>query len=191
MMRARLWLAVASAVALSGCGPDIRVSTDVAPNATFATLHSFHVMTPPARRTGLAAPTDPMLMNSISNKVLRTSIEAAFASRGYASETGSADFDVAYYASARERLDVSLWDYGYPGRWGGWYPRPEYIAAPYTQGTVIVDVIDPKTKELLWRGRGVAATSDDPGEFQRNLASTVKAIVAEFPAAKAHVGGLN
>jgi len=57
----------------------------------------------------------------------------------------------------------------------------------YTQGTVIVDVFDPKTKDCLWRGQGVAAVSDNQEQYVQELQTTVAAILAEFPAAAAKV----
>jgi hypothetical protein len=186
-MKRRHWIA-ATAMALIACGPSIRVTTNVAPNATFAGLRKFRILTPPARRDGRRVPNDPMLVNSISNQVLRTSITDAFIARGYALDPAAPDFTIAYYASARERLDVTMWDYGYPGRWGGWRPRPGYMTAtPYTEGTVIIDVINPRTNDLLWRGRGQSLTSDDPAEFQKDLRDAVQAIVRKFPPAVTHI----
>ena len=57
------------------------------------------------------------------------------------------------------------------------------MVTQYTQGTVIVDVIDPKTMDLLWRGQGVATVSDDEAEYERELKKTVAAIVDKFPGA--------
>lgn len=183
-MRSKLWLA-AAAVALASCGPAVRVSTTVAPKVRFEGLGRFRVLTPPTRRDGQRRPNDPMLVNSITNEALRSTIVDAFMSRGYALDPGNPDFNVAYYASARERLDVMMFDYGYPTRWGGWYPRPGYAVEPFTEGTVIIDVIDSKNNELLWRGRGVSTVSDDPGEFQKNLREAVTAIVRKFPKSSA------
>ena len=52
---------------------------------------------------------------------------------------------------------------------------------------VIVDVIDPKTKDLLWRGQGVAAVSANEAEYEQELKKTVEAIVDKFPAAATKV----
>jgi len=93
------------------------------------------------------------------------------------------DFTIAYYASARERLNVTLWDYGYPGRWGGWRGPEAVELTPYTEGTVIIDVLNAQTKELIWRGRGQAVTSADPADYQQHLRDAVQAIVRKFPAA--------
>lgn len=182
-MKSRVCIAAAIAFAVSACGPSIRVTTTAAPDVSFAQLHKFRILTPPPRSNGRPLPDDPMLVNSISNQVLHTSITDAFLARGYTLDPNAPDFTVAYYASARERLNVMLWDYGYPGRWGGWRgPGPVEIS-PYTEGTVIVDVINAQTKELLWRGRGQAVTSNDPAEYQQHLRDAVQAIVRKFPVA--------
>ena len=159
-MNGRLLLSAAVA-SLVACGSSVRVSTSVAPNATFSTLHTFRIMTPPPRRGGRAVANDPMLDNSITNRSLRTDLTNSFQSRGYEMDATNPDFSVAYYASTREKLDVTAWDYGYPGRWGGWRGRPEYEVVPFTEGTVIVDVIDVRSHKLLWRGQGVRVVSDD------------------------------
>jgi hypothetical protein len=48
---------------------------------------------------------------------------------------------------------------------------------------VIVDVTDPKTNELLWRGQGVEPVSNDPVKYAGDLQTVVNAIVAKFPQA--------
>lgn len=171
---------IAAAIVLSACGPYIRVRTTVAPEATLSAFHTFRVLTPPPRKDGRRGQDDPMLVNSISNQALRVNVTDAFIARGYALSPDSADFTVAYYASTRERLDITMWDYGYRRRWIGW-GGVETVATPYTEGTVIVDVVDAKTNDLLWRGRGTARTSDHPTEFQRYLRDAVTAVVKKFP----------
>ena len=182
-MKARVCIAAAVALAASSCGPSIRVTTTAAPSATFSQLHRFRILTPPPRSAGRPLPDDPMLVNSISNQVLHTSITDAFLARGYELDPTSPDFTVAYYASAREKLNVTLWDYGYRRRWGGWYAGGPLDVSTYTEGTLIVDVIDAKSNELLWRGRGQAVTSSDPAEYQQHLRDAVQAIVRKFPMA--------
>ena len=61
------------------------------------------------------------------------------------------------------------------------------MVTQYTQGTLIVDVIDPKTKELLWRGQGIAAVSENEQVYEQDLQKTVEAIVDKFPAASGKV----
>jgi hypothetical protein len=182
-MKKRMLFAALVAAAITACGPSIHVTTTAAPTASFSQLHRFRVMTPPARSMGVSSPDDPMLVNSMTNQALHSSVVDAFTSRGYIQDSQAPDFTIAYYASARERLNVEYWDYGYPRRWGPWYRGDVAEVVPYTEGTVIIDVVNPQTKELIWRGRGQATTSNDPREFQKNLREAVAAIVKKFPMA--------
>jgi len=146
-------------------------------------LHAFRVLAAPQSRRRVAhGANDPMLVNSISNHALRLDLIEAFQARGYVVNDSHPDFTVAYYASTKEKLDVTYWDYGY--RWWApwWGPGP--MVSEYTQGSVIIDVVNPQTKELLFRGHGVAAVSDDERYYERELMKTVRAIVAKFPRAQ-------
>jgi hypothetical protein len=174
----------------NGCRGGIEVRTMEAPDAGLATLHTFRMLPGPARRDGRPATgaDDPMISNSIANRAIREEIAKAFKNRGYVLDERNADFAVAFYATAREKLEVSDWDYGYP-----FYPRwPRYPGAmqtitQYTEGSVVIDVVKPGARELLWRGEGRAELSNEPGENVRQLAKAAAAIVAKFPPATSRV----
>lgn len=179
-------LALTLALGILGCGRTIDVRTMSAPDARFSDLHAFRLLAGPARRDGLAAAgsDDPMISNSIANRAIRDQIVKAFQSRGYTLAEGTADFVVAFYATAHEELDVSLWDYGYPTypRWPR-YPSPVPTVTRYTEGSVVIDVVRPGTRELLWRGEGKAELTDTPAKNVERLAKAASAIVAKFPQA--------
>jgi hypothetical protein len=175
-------------LAVSACS-SITVRTAVSPDANLNALHTFSVMpVPQPRDQRPASESDPMLVNSISNRSLRDDLVQGFESRGYVMNASNPDFAVAYYASTKEKLDLATWDYGYDwsprwwGGWGAWGPEQTTVTQ-YTEGSVVVDVVDPKTKELLWRGQGVANVSDDIQAYQQEVEKTVTAILAKFPPA--------
>jgi hypothetical protein len=173
-------------LALTACA-SVDVRTATSPDANLGTLHTFSVMPTPQPKSQVAqSKNDPMLVNSISNRALRADLVKGFEDRGYA-VADKPDFLVAYYACANQKLDVTYWDYGYgfhPGWWGpGWSPYDATVTQ-YTEGTVIIDVLDPKTKELLWRGQGVARVSDDEPQYEQELWKTVTAILDKFPQAR-------
>jgi hypothetical protein len=196
--------AAAATLTLTACAPGISVRTALSPDASVHGLRTFRVLpTPQPKIAGAVSSTnDPMLVNSISNRALRTDLAQEFAGLGYVASDSNPDFCVAYYASTNQKLDVTYWDYGYTWRphwWGGWgrhYGRGwggdwgmqnSPTVTQYTEGTVIVDVIDPKTKDLLWRGQGVAAVSNNEAQYEQELKQTVEAIVDKFPAAATKV----
>jgi hypothetical protein len=173
---------------LAACA-SVEVRTAKSPDANLGTLHTFNVMRAP--EPGAPSPdsaNDPMLVNSMTSRALRTDVYKGFENRGYA-VSENPDFLVAYYASAKKKLDVTDWDYGYsfyPGWWGGpfgpgWGPDWAPRATQYTEGTVIIDVLNPQTKDLLWRGQGVSAVSDDEPKYEQDLWKTVTAILDKFP----------
>lgn len=182
----------------------VEVSTTVAPGANLTMLHTFRVLETPERRADAPAlpANDPMLDNSITNRQLRAALVQRLQQKGYAMDAARPDFLVAFYAGTREKMDTTYWNpgfgwrYGYRGfGFGGprfrsawpWYgygsPYPAMELSTYTQGAVIVDVIDPSTMELLWRGQGVDAVSDDPMKYAQELDKSVSAILGEFPPA--------
>ncbi len=194
-MRIARFVPTAAVVALAACTSAVQVRTALSPDASLNGLRTFRVQPTPKPSIASAQSTnDPMLVNSISNRALRADLRHGFEKLGYAVNDSAPDFCVAYYASTNQQFDVTTYDYGYsfrPRWWRGWGPRYRDVYAPmvtqYTQGTVIVDVFDPKTKDLLWRGQGVAAVSDNQEQYVQELQTTVGAILAKFPAATGKV----
>ena len=191
-----------------GCTSGVQVRTAVEPTADLAALRTFYVLTPPARSANAAplSANDAMLDNSITNRALRGDLAQALETRGYSTAPRqSADFLVAYYAGTQQKLDTTYWGpsfdpgwrYRYRGRrdWAWPYYGAAYYGAmnPWnyggasvtstTEGKVIVDLTDPKTNELLWRGQGVEPVSSDPAKYARALQGVVNAIIAKFPQA--------
>jgi hypothetical protein len=195
-MRIALLVPTAAVVALAGCASAVQVRTALSPDASMSGLHTFRVEpTPKPSIASTQSTNDPMLVNSISNRALRADLRQGFEKLGYAASDSSPDFCVAYYASTTQQLDITAWNYGYsfrPRWWrAGWGPRYgaayDPMVTQYTQGTVIVDVFDPKTKDLLWRGQGVAPVSDNQEQYVQDLQTTVGSILAKFPAAAPRV----
>jgi hypothetical protein len=205
--------AVVTAITACSSGSGLQIRTTAEPGANLTGLHSFYVLSPPthsANATPLAT-NDPMLENSITNNALRRDLTEAFQSRGYApASRQSADFEVAYYAGTKEKFDTTYWGptydpgwrYSYRGRRGwawpyygsGYYGGPFYngygnnvSVNSYTQGQVIVDVTDPRTQELLWRGQGTEPVDTDPTKYANELQNVVNGIVAQFPQPSARV----
>lgn len=179
-------VAIVGVVVTAACmraGMEIRTMAE--PNAQFSTLHTFRMLPAPPRRDGLPASgdDDPMINNSIANRAIQDRIVKAFADRGYVYDQMHGDFAVAFYASSREKLDVTNWDYGYPfDPRVAWYPREQTITQ-YTEGTMIVDVLKTGPRQLLWRGQGRGELTGDSIADVNRLANAAAAIVSKFPAA--------
>ena len=211
MMRSailRTSLTAAVVLASVSCASErARVRTTAAPGVDISTLHTFRVLDPPQRRANAPAlpPGDPMLDNSITNRGLRADLVRELSQKGYRASVTGPDFLIAYYAGTMQKMDTTYWVrdagwlYGYrrfghlgPRRISAWpwygfaSPYPAMDVRAYRRGAVIIDVIDPKTMELLWRGQGEAKVSDDPEKYAKALNASVVAIMKRFP----HATGL-
>jgi hypothetical protein len=169
---------VAAALFTSACST-LQVRTLGAPDANFVNLRTFRILEVPAPIVIDAQPAwsdEPMLNNSITYRAGLMAVRAALEMRGFVYDEQSPDFHVAFYASAQEKLDLNDWGYGY----GYGYCCGPYITE-YTEGTVIIDVVDPASNQLIWRGSGVADVSDKPEKYMRQQQKAIVKIVERFP----------
>lgn len=91
---------------------------------------------------------------------------------------GAPDFLVVVHANVQDKLDVDTYGYRY-GRYGrrvGTYTT----VREYQQGTMVIDFIDAKTKELFWRGWAKGEVSN-PETAKEKIDEVVAKILAQYP----------
>ena len=52
---------------------------------------------------------------------------------------------------------------------------------PVTTGTLVVDLVNAKTNQLMWRGSGSDTITGDPEDTQRTINEVVYRMFAEYP----------
>lgn len=75
--------------------------------------------------------------------------------------------------------------YGY-GRgwgWGGGHSTTTYTESDYLKGTLVVDVFDGQSKELVWQGVGTKTIEENPQKRDKNIPKGAEAIMKSFPIA--------
>ena len=169
-MRSRLYLAALAAAATAGCTERVSVSSASVPSLDTSPYHTFAMM--PA-----TAPADSTIA-ALSQKI-RTDIEHSFSGRGY-TESANPDFQVAYYGGTGDIIKVKAYPYGYSGMSN----VGKMDVTDYPAGTLIVDVIDVKTNQLVWRGQGVNRIPNNSDLYSRQIAAAVRDIVSQFPKAR-------
>ena len=118
--------------------------------------------------------TDPLSTDSLNDGRIRTGLESQLIANGFHMETEKADFVIAYYVKTKNKLSVQ--DYGYgPPRWFG---GRDIRVNQDTEGTLMVDFIDARTNQVVWRGRAVG-TLDMKGVDKKISKSTEK-LVKQF-----------
>lgn len=80
------------------------------------------------------------------------------------------------------RWGFAPYRFGYLPYWGGYYGgwNQRLYQENYTQGTLLVDMIDAKTKQLVWRG-AIQGVIDNPNRLERQVARGVRKIMKDYP----------
>ena len=121
---------------------------------------------------------------SFLDKRMRASVATEMTQKGLTEVTSNPDVYVAYSARVEDKQQVSPGynGMGYPfGYWyGGFYGRNQSPITQYKAGTVVIDIIDARRKELAWRGTGQAQVNQnsiDEAETRR----IVNGILSTYP----------
>lgn len=170
-----------SLAALAGCASSVEVDSFSDPDFSFTGYQTFFWMPPKA---GMS-PDDIGLSNPRVDRAVRNSIESTLVARGYVMTTdGSPDFRVAYVLSIDPRTEITQLNryYGYGSDWTDAYVWPNNVQV-HEDGTLIIDVIDDRTKEMVWRGIGSGEVDRTKSEDKqaKAVAEAVEKILKKFP----------
>jgi hypothetical protein len=165
-----------------GC-KTIRVATDFDPTVSFQDMHRFAWLEPPEVEGA-----SPFADNSLLRKRLRTAVESELTSRGFrlVETPEEADFLATYHVDLSERFrDDGSVGVGVGSYYGGYGVGTAYRTGGvinYQEATLILDIVDPETRALLWRGWGSGVLKTrDRDRSDRRLEDGVQQILRRFP----------
>jgi hypothetical protein len=116
---------------------------------------------------------------TLLEKRIKKTVDASLATKGYEKTTdGEPDFLIAFHIGTQNKVDVTHYGYRYGprGRWWGHHAEVHR----YKEGTLILDIVEAKTKQLVWRGSAVDAIHR-PQDMDDKLIEAVEKILAKFP----------
>jgi len=170
-----LGLAALIAIPLVSCAP-VQVHSYVGQNVDLRQYRTYAWAAADSFSTG-----DPRLdNNTFFIERLQRAVDDQLQRKGFEVTTaGPSDLVVHYHARVEQRLDSS--DFQYPeSQCQSGECRP-FI---YDAGTLLIDVVDRRSNQLLWRGwveRGLDGTIDDQARMEAAVDDAVKRIMARFP----------
>jgi hypothetical protein len=166
-------------LAAAGCTPPLTVESDYDPATEFSKYKSWDWL-PGAK------PSEKDI-DSLSEQRLRSAIEAELPNRGLTKAGAGADLSVTFQISVQHKIETSNASVGVGYGWG-----PAHIGVSksptksYDEGTLILDLVDPKTKTLVWRGtaKGTVHKDSSPEERQENIKKAVAYLLQDYPPTK-------
>jgi len=121
----------------------------------------------------------PKRHKSLLHKRIKKAANEKLAEQGFTLvQHKKPDLVIAYHTAVQKRVDVTMVDYG---PWRPHWGRQKTISKRhYKEGTLIIDIIDPHLKQVIWRGSatGVIGRLDEMGEKVRE---SVFSILERFP----------
>ena len=121
---------------------------------------------------------NPALNSDLVKKQLDAAIEKYLTAKGLTEVTnGPSDLNVRYHFGAARKTEVEA----YPAGWYGWGTR--YVRVPYSEGTLVIDLRDPTTKSLVWRGIA-SEDKSNPTDIEKKLDDMVKKAIDKYPPKK-------
>lgn len=166
---------------LSSCS-SIQVLSDYDQEADFNGYKSYAFY-----KTGI----DKAHISDLDKKRILRAIETEMQSRGFV-KSDNPDLLVSIFTKEQERVDIYNNNFGWGGAWG-WGYNP-YAWGPgwgwggnsvstRTQGSLYIDLIDTKSKELVWQGKGegTLANTNNIEKKEQRIKEFVSQILEQYP----------
>jgi len=159
-----------------GCSA-VSVSSDYDLNVDFSKYKTFYIHT--GELQGSKLESVPLVKKRVLDAIESELLKKSFTKQ----DSTKADMTVFALANTAEKMNVNSYGYSYGYGWGP-YPYGRNIdVSYYTQGSLIIDFVDNKKNELIWRGIGTAVIQDrgTPEEKEQFINDAITKILDQYP----------
>ena len=125
-------------------------------------------------RDGQLNSRNPALNSELVKKKIEADITRDLTARGLEVTTGRSDLNVRYHFGSVRKAETER----YPAGWRGFGTR--VVRVPYTEGTLVIDLRDPSTRSLVWRGIATEEKSDG-AKLEGKLDDMVRKAIEKYP----------
>lgn len=178
-------LAILAIGLLASCS-SVRVISDYDQKVDFQTYNTFAFY-----KTGI----DQAQISDLDKKRILRAIDTEMSARGF-SKSQEPDLLISIFTKEREEVDVFNnnigwgWGWGWGGFYNPWIWGPGWgwggnMVSTRTEGSLYIDLIDAKSRELVWQGRGVGTLNNIKNieKKEKRIREFVSEILEEYPPA--------
>jgi hypothetical protein len=118
---------------------------------------------------------------------IKSAVNAALAAKGWTQVDSGGDVSIVAVEITRDQQTLNTFYDGLGGGWGwrrfggGGFGQATTTTETYKVGTVVVDLFDTKTKQLIWRGTESDTLSNKSDKNIKNLDKGVEKMFKQFP----------
>jgi len=169
---------------LAACASSPNIQTDYDRSVDFSQYKTYGYYNP----MGIENPN----YSSLLGQMFREAIDTQMTSRGYVKSNNP---DLLFNVSARLEDKTKVTTMTNPGMYGGYYGYRGGMYAPwggygygtstqvsqYTEGTINVDMVDPKLKRMLWEGVAIGRVKDQNKNLRQDVMTGVAEMFEGYP----------
>jgi hypothetical protein len=117
---------------------------------------------------------------------IKRDVDGELSAKGWMQVPSGGDAALSAFGATHERQSLQTFYDGFGGgwRWGGFGPELATTTTVNTPvGTLVVDIFDGHSKQLIWRGTSDKTLSDKPEKNEKKLEDSVQSMFKHFPPA--------
>ena len=167
-------------VLAAGCSQQITVHTDYDPDYDLWKYRSFDW----GQKVNIEEGQNPLHYNELNDKRIKSTVQEQLSKRGYKLTVEKPDLILHYHIIVKDQTTVVTEPFGYS--YGPFWTRTNTNLYTYKEGTLILDLMDRKTNNLVWRGWAVTDVQESytPQEIEEIIKKVVSKIFKKFPKTK-------
>ena len=114
---------------------------------------------------------------------IKSAVNADLAAKGWTEVPSGGDVAIVAIEMTRNQQSLNTFYDGFGGgwRWGGGFGDSTTTVDTYKVGSLVVDLFDARTKNLIWRGSASDTLSDKSDKNIKNLDEGVQKMFEHFP----------
>lgn len=163
-------------VLLAACSREINVFSDHDPDYDLWVYKTFDW----GQHVNIEEGKNPFHYNELNDKRIKAAVHEQMSARGYQLTADAPDLILHYHIIVEDKSVLTTEPFGY--QYSPYWERTHTNIYSYREGTLILDLMDSKTKNLIWRGWAVTEVSGiDPQKIDKLIKTTVAKIFKKYP----------
>ncbi len=170
-MRASKFFILSLTVILLASCSSVRVSGDYTKGTDFQQFKTYKIVQQEENF--------PVGVNAINQQRIEVAIKATLTEYDYLFADQRPDLLVSYFVKINSKKAYDTYTTYYGGRWRG-VMITDVDVREYQEGTLIIDLIDAKTKQVVWHGAATDVVSKDMKNVEEKINEAVGAIFQKY-----------
>lgn len=136
------------------------------------------------------------ILNEFDKKRLLDAFRSELSKKGMEAKESDADVMITLFIVVNEKSSTTAYtDFngglGYGGRWGWGYggmgmgsATTTYTESDYKEGTLVIDMYDSGSKQLVWQGVLTSTVNENPKKREKTIPKKVAKLMKKYPPKK-------